>query len=143
MPLPQPSNSASISISITREKTGRSVCEATLSIDGRTDLTTKCQGQSANHALALCLENFARKFRNEAEAEQNIPWNAVDRSQAGQFARERYHVTLHYEVVADEGSKFEALHHTLIGNTVIENAEVTIIHIDPELPVEHWQKGEH
>jgi N-glycosidase YbiA len=33
-------------------------------------------------------------------------------------------------------SKFEARHETLIGNRVIENASVTIIAIDPDLPLE-------
>jgi len=42
---------------------------------------------------------------------------------------------LHYERVAEEESKFEAMHNTLLGNTVVENAEISIIQVDPELPI--------
>ena len=37
-------------------------------------------------------------------------------------------------------SKFEAMHNTILGNAVIENAEVSIVQIDPELPNEPWER---
>lgn len=47
----------------------------------------------------------------------------------------RFHVILHYERVTEDESKFEALLNTQLGNTVIENAEITIIELDPTLPI--------
>ncbi|TWH43648.1 hypothetical protein CAL7102_07389 [Dulcicalothrix desertica PCC 7102] len=43
---------------------------------------------------------------------------------------------LHYERIIKAESKFEALQDTLLGNTVVENAKVTLIEIDPNLPVQ-------
>ena len=37
---------------------------------------------------------------------------------------------------------FEALHSTLLGNTVVENAEVTIIQVDPDFPKLAWKRRE-
>ncbi len=42
---------------------------------------------------------------------------------------------LHYERIAEDESKFEARHNTIMGNTVVENAQITLIEIDPDLPV--------
>ena len=61
-------------------------------------------------------ENLARTFRMEAEAEQNIDWDAVDRSPSGKVDEKRFHVILHYERVAEEESKFEAMVNTQMGN---------------------------
>jgi len=60
----------------------------------------------------------------------------VDRSTSGKGIDKRFHVILHYERVAEEESKFEALENTLMGNTVVENAEISIIQVDPDLPIE-------
>jgi hypothetical protein len=69
----------------------------------------------------------------EAEAEQKVDWDAVDRSPSGKVKEKRFHIILHYERVAKEESKFEAMVNTQMGNTVIENAAISIIQIDPDL----------
>lgn len=93
-------------------------------------------GQSQNHAIAVGLEHLAEAYRQAAEAEQNLDWEAMERSESGQPVEKRYHVVLHYERVAEEESKFEALHNTIIGNTVVENATIAIVQIASDLPVE-------
>jgi phosphoribosylformylglycinamidine (FGAM) synthase PurS component len=76
----------------------------------------------------------------EAEAEQNIDWEAVDRSPSGKVNEKRFHVILHYEHVTEDESKFDAMQNTLLGNTVIENAEVSIIQVAPDLPIEPLER---
>jgi hypothetical protein len=72
----------------------------------------------------------------EAEAEQQVDWEAVDRSPSGKVNEKRFHVILHYERVAEEESKFDATLNTQLGNTVVENAEIVLIQVDPALPIE-------
>jgi hypothetical protein len=48
----------------------------------------------------------------------------------------RYHVILHYETIAEDESTFEARHNTIMGNTVVENAMIAIVEIDPDLPID-------
>jgi hypothetical protein len=48
-------------------------------------------------------------------------------------------VILHYERLVEDESKFDAAHNTLLGNTVVENAELTIIQVDPDLPKLAWK----
>jgi hypothetical protein len=43
---------------------------------------------------------------------------------------------LHYERITEDESKFEALHNTIIGNTVVENATIAIVEISPDLTIE-------
>lgn len=133
-----PTKSDNVAISVTPGD-GRYLCRLTLTLQGRTRETRSFHGQSANHATAIALEDLAREFRKEAEAEQNIAWDAVERSLSGKVMDKRFHVVLHYERIIDEESKFEAMHSTILGNTVIENAEISIIQIDPELPIEPWK----
>ncbi|MDJ0677874.1 MAG: hypothetical protein QNJ36_21240, partial [Calothrix sp. MO_167.B42] len=57
-------------------------------------------------------------------------------SASGEPIEKRYHVILHYERIIKAESKFEALQDTLLGNTVVENATVTLIEIDVNLPVQ-------
>src|SRR5207244_7592356 len=99
-------------------------------------------GQSRSHAIALAVEDLARDFRLQAEAEQNGDWEAVERSRSGKAIERRFHVIVHYETVIEEESKFEAHVETLMGNTVVENAEVSIIQIDPKLLIEPWERRE-
>jgi hypothetical protein len=128
-------NSGSIAISVFPQANGCSVCEVTPTLEGRTARTERFLGANPKHAIAIALENLARTFRMEAEAEQKIAWNAVKRSTSGQTLDERFHVILHDERVAWEESKFEAIHNTRLGNTVVENAEFTAIRVDPDLPI--------
>ena len=41
---------------------------------------------------------------------------------------------------SQDESKFEATVNTQMGNTVIENAEISIIQVDPDLPVERFER---
>ncbi len=132
--------SGNIAITVISEARGRCICEVTPSLEGRTRPTKRFHGQNPKHAIAVALENLARMFRMEAEAEQKVDWEAVDRPLSGKVNEKRFHVILHYERVAEEESKFEAMHNTLIGNTIVENAEIAIIQVDPNLPIEPWEK---
>ena len=69
------------------------------------------------------------------EDSQNIDWDAVEISDSGEPIEKRYHVILHYERIAKEESKFEAMHNTMMGNTVVENAKISIIEIDPDIEI--------
>ncbi len=131
-------NSGTIGVHVVPQPNGSWVCTMTSSFAGRERATKSVHGQSPNHAIALALEGVALAFRREAEAEQNVDPEAVDRSPSGEIINKRFHVILHYEDVAEEESKFEAMANTLLGNTVIENAEVSIIQIDPGLPEPEW-----
>jgi hypothetical protein len=137
------SNSVSIVITVIPQANGRYLSEMILSLEGRIGPIKRFHGQNPKHAIAIALENLARLFRMEAEAEQNIDWDAVDRPPSGKVNEKRFHVILHYERVADEESKFEAMVNTQMGNTVVENAEISIIQVDPDLPIEpleRWHK---
>ena len=130
--------SGNIAVTVIPQATGGWVCEVTTSLAARTDPTKSFHGQSASHAIALALEDLARMFRKEAEAEQNVDWDAVERATSGEVVNRRFHVILHYERVAEEESKFEALTNTLLGNTVVEDAEIAIIQVDADLPKPEW-----
>jgi hypothetical protein len=112
--------------------------QATTSLLGTVVSARRFHGQTAAHAVALALEDLARAFRSRAEAEQAVDWETVYRSPSGEVVYRHFHVTLHYEVVAEEESKFEALNNTLLGNTVVENAEIAIVEVDPGLPRPEW-----
>lgn len=60
----------------------------------------------------------------------------MEQSNTGEPITKHYHVILHYERIAEEESKFEAMHNTIMGNTVVENANITVIEIDPDIPIE-------
>lgn len=132
--------SGNIAITVMPQPSGGYTCEMTSTLEGQAGATKRFNGQNANHAIAICLENLAHKFRMEAEAEQSIDWEAVDRSPSGIVIEKRFHVILHYEDVTEDESKFEAMHGTLLGNTVIENAGVSVIQIDPDLPIEPLER---
>jgi phosphoribosylformylglycinamidine (FGAM) synthase PurS component len=114
---------------------GRYSCELKPSLEGQTGPKQITQGQNRNHALAIALEKLAFALRTQAEAEQEIDWDAVDRSASGKVLDKRFHVIVHYERVAAAESKFEAMHDTLLGNTVVENAEIAILQVDADLPI--------
>lgn len=93
-------------------------------------------GQTKEHAIAIALENLASRYRQQAEESQNIDSLAVEISDSGEPIEKRYHVILHYERIAKDESKFEAMHNTMLGNTVVENAKISIIEIDPDIEIE-------
>jgi hypothetical protein len=134
------SNSGTSTITVISQAGGRCVCEMTPSLEGRTGPAMRFHGQSAKHAIAVGLESLARTLRLEAEAEHEVDWEAVDRSPSGAVQEKRFHVILRYERVMEEESRFEAMHNTLLGNTVVENAEIAIIQVDPDLPIEAWER---
>ncbi len=45
-------------------------------------------------------------------------------------------VILHYKRIAEAESKFYAIHDTIRGNTVVENAKITVIKTDPDIPID-------
>jgi hypothetical protein len=47
---------------------------------------------------------------------------------------------LHYECIIEDESKFSASHNAIMGNTVVENAEITLVEIAPELQIEGVQR---
>jgi hypothetical protein len=100
-----------------------------------------CDGQTPEHALAIGLEQLAAEYRRLAEESQAIPDLAVERTAAGDAIEKYFHVTVHFEAISKDESKFEAIHNTLIGNTVVENAQVTVISINSALQIaqaESW-----
>jgi phosphoribosylformylglycinamidine (FGAM) synthase PurS component len=133
--MPQ-THSGNIAITVIQQANGQYVCELTSSLESRTSPKQSFHGQNAKHAIAIALENVARAIRLEAEEEQNIDWEGVDRSSSGKIIEKRFHVILHYEHVAAEESKFDAMQNTMLGNTVVENAEMSIIQVDTDLPIE-------
>ncbi|NET73648.1 MAG: hypothetical protein F6K62_22715 [Sphaerospermopsis sp. SIO1G2] len=70
-----------------------------------------------------------------------MDWLTVEHSETGEPIKKHYHVTLHYERLAEEESKFEAIHNTIMGNTVVENGKITVIEIDPEMPIDPLTKS--
>jgi hypothetical protein len=89
-----------------------------------------------NTPSPLPSEKLADDYRSLAEERQNIDWELVERSESGEPIIKHYHVILHYERIAEAESKFEAMQDTMMGNTVVENAQITVIEIEPDLPVE-------
>lgn len=134
-PQPFPLNSGNIAVTITSQANGSYCCEITPSLEGCTRPMAEYYGQSPKHALAIALEYLAQDLMSQAEADQDLDWDAVDRSSSGTVVEKCFHVILHYERVDTAESKFEALHNTLLGNTVVENAAKSIIQIDPHLPI--------
>jgi hypothetical protein len=133
------SSSGNIAVTIVPQPNGSYVCELVQSIGDRTSPIQSFHGQTPKHAIAIALENLARDFRIQAEAEQEREDEAVDRSSSGKGIHKRFHVILHYERTANEETKFEAMEDTLLGNAVVENAEVSIIQVTQELPIEPWK----
>jgi phosphoribosylformylglycinamidine (FGAM) synthase PurS component len=50
-------------------------------------------------------------------------------------------VILHYETITIAESKFEAMHDTMMGNTVVENALISVIEVSPDLAIEPLQRS--
>lgn len=87
-------------------------------------------GQSADHAISIALEQLAHAYRERAEEQQNLDSLAVERSSSGEVIEKEYHVVVHFEHIITEESKFEAFHNTIVGNTVVENAQVIVVQIN-------------
>ncbi|MGG6266265.1 hypothetical protein ACQ4M5_17715 [Leptolyngbya sp. AN10] len=128
--------SETISLTVRLETNGQHLCELSSPLNDRIQDEIRCYGQSREHAIAIALEQLADQYREIAEEQQTIAWDAVERSETGEPIQKQYHVLLHYENRITAESKFEAMHNTIIGNTVVENARITVIEVSEELPTQ-------
>jgi hypothetical protein len=124
-----------ISITVLPQENGQYVCSLSSSLSDRMRDDTRFYGQTKEHAIAIALENLADQYRQIAQKSQDRDWLAVERSDSGDPIEKRYHVILHYERIAEAESKFEAMQDTMMGNTVVENANLSVIEIAPDLQV--------
>ncbi|MBD2490421.1 hypothetical protein [Aulosira sp. FACHB-615] len=131
-----PDITGTITIAVEPQDNGHYICQLSSSLSDSPRESLECYGQSKEHAIAIALEQLADEYRRIAEERQNIAWDTVERSDSGKPITKHYHVILHYERIAEEESKFEAMHNTIMGNTVVENANITVIEIDPDIPIE-------
>ena len=113
-----------IAIDVCAQSNGQYLCQISSSLSDRPDDRMNFYGQTKEHAIAIGLEHLASRCRQKAEESQNIDWDAVEISDSGEPIEKRYHVILHYERMAKDESKFEAMHNTMLGNTVVENAKI-------------------
>ncbi len=130
-----------IAITVLPEEDGHYVCQMSPSLSDRFRDDTLYSGQTKEHAIAIALEQLAEDYRQIAEEQQNRDWDMVERSESGEPIVKHYHVVLHYEQIAEAESKFEAMHNTILGNTVVENAKIAVIEIAPDLQVEPLAKS--
>jgi hypothetical protein len=133
--------SGTLAFTVQPQENGQYVCHLSPSLSDRSQEPILCYGQTPEHAIAIALEKLADDYRSLAEEQQNIDWDAVERSETGEPMVKHYHIILHYERMAEAESKFEARHDTIMGNTVVENAKITVIEIKPDLPVEPLVRG--
>ncbi|MBD2451500.1 hypothetical protein H6G76_31170 [Nostoc sp. FACHB-152] len=131
-----PDITGTITIAVQHQDNGQYICQLSSSLSDSPRENIQCYGQTKEHAIAIALEQLADEYRRIAEERQNIAWDRVERSNSGEPIAKHYHVILHYERIAEEESKFEAMHNTIMGNTVVENANITVIEIDPDIPIE-------
>ena len=125
-----------ISLTVLPQTNGHYVCESSINLTGYSTSDTRCYGQTKEHAIALALEELASHYRHLVQEAQTQNWNAVERNESGEPITKRYHVILHYERIGEAQSKFEAMHNTILGNTVVENAEITVVQIADDLPID-------
>jgi hypothetical protein len=124
-----------ISITVLPQENGQYVCSLSSSLSDRTRDDTRFYGQTKEHAIAIALEQLADEYRQIAEESQDRDWDAVELSDSGVPIEKHYHVILHYERIAEAESKFEAMQDTMMGNTVVENAKISVIEISPDLQI--------
>jgi hypothetical protein len=134
--------SGTIAITVFPQENGQYFCELSSSFDGAST-KTGCHGQTQSHAIAIALEQLADQYRNRVEEEQGLDALAIERSESGEVVNKHYHVILHYERIAEDESMFEATHNTIMGNTVVENAKITVVEIDPNLPIDPIARSWH
>jgi hypothetical protein len=126
-----------IAIDVCAQSNGQYLCQISSSLSDRPDEQSNFYGQTKEHAIAIALEHLATRYRQRAEESQNhIDWDAVELSDSGEPIEKCYHVILHYERIAKEESKFEAMQNTLLGNTVVEMGKLSIIEISPDIPLQ-------
>jgi phosphoribosylformylglycinamidine (FGAM) synthase PurS component len=129
------SETKNFSITVTLENNGYYLCQLSNPLPAPSQNNINCYGQTQEHAIAIALEQLADKYRQIAEEQQNVDMLTVERSADGEAINKLYHVTLNFECIIDAESKFEAMHNTIMGNTVVENAKITVIEVGDDLPV--------
>lgn len=127
--------SENLSITVNLENDSYYLCQLSNPLPNPSQKTINCYGQTQEHAISIALEQLADQYRQSAEEQQNIDMLTVERSTDGKAIRKIYHVTLHFECTIDAESKFEAMHDTIMGNTVVENGKITVIEVDENLPI--------
>jgi hypothetical protein len=128
------------SIIVQPQANGQYFCQLSSAWNDSPIASIQCHGQTKEHAIAIALENLASKYRRMAEASQKIDSLAIERTESGDAIDKHYHVMLHYECIIEDESKFSASHNAIMGNTVVENAEITLVEIAPELQIEGVQR---
>ncbi|QLE58955.1 hypothetical protein [Nostoc sp. TCL26-01] len=136
-----PDITGTITIALLPQDNGQYICQLSSSLSDSPKENIQSYGQTKEHAIAIALEQLADEYRQIAEEQQDIDWRTVERSNSGEPIAKHYHVILHYERIAEEESKFEALQNTVMGNLVVENAKITIIEIDPDIPIEPLERS--
>ncbi|GBE90956.1 hypothetical protein [Nostoc cycadae] len=131
-----PNITGTIAIALQPQDNGQYICQLSSSLSDSPRENIQCYGQTKEHAIAIALEQLADEYRRIAEERQNIAWDTVERAGSGEPITKHYHIILHYERIAEEESKFDAMHNTIMGNTVVENANITVIEIDPDILIE-------
>lgn len=131
-----PDITGTIMIALQPQENGQYICQMSSSLSDFPRDNLQCYGQTKEHAIAIALEQLADEYRRIAEEQQNIDWLTVEKTDSGEPIAKHYHVILHYESIAEEESKFQAMHNTIMGNTVVENAKITIIEIDQHIPID-------
>jgi hypothetical protein len=127
--------SENLSITVTLENNDYYLCQLSNPLPDSSPNTINCYGQTQEHAIAIALEQLAEQYRQIAEEQQNVDMLTVERSADGEAINKLYHVTLNFECIIDAESRFEAMHNTIMGNTVVENAKITVIEVGDDLPV--------
>ncbi|MCW6048780.1 hypothetical protein K4039_01465 [Lyngbya sp. CCAP 1446/10] len=130
-----------ISIAVFPQENEQYICQISSSLSDRPDEQSNFYGQTKEHALAIALEHLADEYREKAEESQNIDSLAVEISDFGEPINKYYHVIVHYEEISEAESKFEAVHNTMIGNTIVENARIAAIEIAPDIEIEPLERS--
>ena len=124
-----------ISITVLPQENGRYLCQISSSLSDQTRPSKVFYGQTKEHAVAVALEQLADQFREAAEAsqEQEPVSDNSDGTEAEPPQERLYPVILHYERTIEAESRFDALHDTRMGNTVVENAKCVAIEISSDV----------
>ncbi|MCC3571852.1 MAG: hypothetical protein JGK30_21050 [Microcoleus sp. PH2017_40_RAT_O_B] len=130
-----------ITIDVCVQSNGQYLCQISSSLSDRPNDTMNFYGQTKEHAIAIALEHLADEYREKAEESQNIDSLAVELSDSGEPINKYYHVIVHYEEISEAESKFEAVHNTIMGNTIVENARLAAIEIDPDIEIEPLERS--
>jgi len=122
-----------VSFVVLPQENGRFACALSPGLTDKEGNECVFYGQTREHALAVAFEHLADRYRTAAEESQLAREPKEQADEKAETPIKRYHVILHYESIIEEESRFEAMHDTLLGNTVVENAKCTLIEIAPNV----------